>query len=90
MFYSPAHITKLKAQVPVYLAFQELGFDHIRKPGVYRCPFHEDRAPSLSVREQYYNCFSSACGARGDIFNLVRRVTKCSFPEAVQWVEMLC
>lgn len=43
---------------------------------VVRCPAHEDRTPSCSVRcvngTLFFRCF--ACGARGDVFGLIAAV----------------
>jgi DNA primase len=50
----------------------------------FRCPFHEDHRPSLSVRGPWFYCF--ACGAKGDVFDLVGHLLGCSFREAVEAV----
>src|SRR5690606_9918446 len=51
---------------------------------VGRCPFHEDRSPSLSIyREtQSFHCFG--CGASGDVIDFVRRTGGLGFREAVE------
>lgn len=53
------------------------------------CPFHADNEPSLSFFESgktgpHYHCF--ACGAHGDVFNLVKERKSCDFREAVNWL----
>ena len=47
-----------------------------------RCPFHEDRTPSLAVypRTQSFYCFG--CGASGDVIDFVRRTEGVCFREA--------
>ena len=80
-------LEELKGAISVPELFRQLGFQEIEKPGMYRCPFHDDRKPSLSIHENYFNCFSPACRARGDGFALVRLVKGCSFPTAVRYVQ---
>ena len=54
------------------------------------CPFHDDRHPSLSLfpstrsgRPQFH-CF--ACGAHGDVFDLIKRLRGIDFLEALDWL----
>ena len=37
--------------------------------GMVRCPFHEERTPSMKLYEDHYFCFG--CGKHGDVINLV-------------------
>lgn len=41
------------------------------KNNLCRCPFHNDRHPSMKVDERFY-CF--ACGAKGDVIDFVSRL----------------
>src|SRR5262245_57257520 len=47
-----------------------------------RCPFHQDRHPSLMVdeRDQHFHCFG--CGAHGDVISFVMRRDGVGFAEA--------
>jgi DNA primase len=47
-----------------------------------RCPFHDDREPSLLVdeRDEHFHCFG--CGAHGDVIDFVMRRDGVSFAEA--------
>ncbi len=47
----------------------------------WKCPFHPDRNPSLSVKENRWHCFG--CGVSGDAVDFVKRMELCDFPEAV-------
>ncbi|CAG0981477.1 DNA primase [Anaerolineae bacterium] len=49
-----------------------------------RCPFHEDRSPSLVVyvANQSWYCFG--CDTGGDVFKFVERIENVSFAEALQ------
>lgn len=49
------------------------------------CPFHDDAKPSLSInrRKKLYYCFG--CGAKGNLFTLIRKKENIShFPEVVR------
>ena len=40
----------------------------VSRNGMTRCPFHNDKHPSMKIDQNYY-CF--ACGAKGDAVNYV-------------------
>ncbi len=47
------------------------------------CPFHGEKTPSFSVREEgYYHCFG--CGESGNVFSFLMKQRGLSFPEAIQ------
>ena len=58
------------------------------------CPFHDDTNPSLSIVEHgddgagYFNCFS--CGAKGDVFEFVKRIEKTDFIVAKRKTLSIC
>lgn len=43
----------------------------VQRNGMCRCPFHDDRTPSMKLYEDHYHCFG--CGATGDVVDLVSR-----------------
>lgn len=49
-----------------------------------RCPFHEDRTPSLAVfpLTQTWWCFG--CGTGGDVFAFLQRIERVGFKEAIE------
>lgn len=49
-----------------------------------RCPFHEEKTPSFSVRplQGKYRCFG--CNESGDAFRFVMKTRGVSFPDAVR------
>ncbi len=52
---------------------------------VARCPFHEDGGrPNLVVYANHFHCF--ACGAHGDVFELVAKLDGISLGEAMRVV----
>lgn len=56
-----------------------------RKSRMACCPFHDEKNPSFSVMPEsgYYQCFSSACNARGDVFTLISETLGIGFKDAV-------
>jgi len=52
--------------------------------GKSRCPFHQDRTPSLSFKDGRFKCFG--CDASGDVVDLVAKMKDISTLEAVTQV----
>lgn len=87
-FYPDEVIQQLKAHADISLIIQR--FIPLKKSGtgrfVGRCPFHDDRSPSMNVNPQMgiYKCF--ACGAGGDVFKFVMDHEKIDFKSAIELV----
>ena len=49
-----------------------------------RCPFHDDRVPSLNVSrsKKLFHCFG--CEESGNVFGLVMKLENLTFPQAVE------
>lgn len=47
------------------------------------CPFHNDKRPSMNIKDELWYCF--VCGFGGDMFELVMRMHSIDFKEALKW-----
>lgn len=45
------------------------------------CPFHNDRNPSMNIRNNFYYCHT--CGETGDVIDFLRKTEGISFRETV-------
>jgi DNA primase len=53
-----------------------------------RCPFHDDRVNSASISDEAGQYFCHACGANGDILDVVQSAMQfADVTEAKQWIE---
>jgi DNA primase len=78
---------ELKARVGLSVVASR--FTQLRRSGrqlVGLCPLHSERHPSFYVHpeKQVFHCFG--CGAGGDVFAFVMRVTGCDFRRALEIV----
>lgn len=71
----------VKAAVSVRQAAEHYGLE-VSRSGMVRCPFHNDRHPSMKLNEDYFYCFG--CGAKGDVIDFVARLFDFSNYEAAQ------
>lgn len=55
---------------------------HSGKYVFFRCPFHDDRDPSLAVTVDRYYCFG--CRASGDAIDWLRNYRKMTFKDAIK------
>ncbi len=72
---------KVKSAVTVKQAAERYGFDFDRK-GMSRCPFHDDRHPSMKLNEDFFYCFG--CGEHGDVIALTAKLTGLTPGEAAK------
>ena len=84
---SQSTIEAVRAQVSVREIIKE--FADIRKAGsddVCCCPLHQEKTPSLHIRESrgYWHCFG--CGESGDAIAFIRKKMGYNFPDAVRYL----
>lgn len=82
-------IETIKTQTDIIALIESRGIT-LKKNGkgyVGRCPFHDDKTPSLSVspNENLFQCFG--CGASGDVIRFVEMFDKVNFKEAVKRLD---
>ena len=80
-------IERLKQEVALERLVELAGVE-LRRQGkdlVGRCPFHEDRTPSLVITpaKNLWHCMG-ACQAGGSVIDWVMRAESVSFPHAVE------
>ena len=71
----------VKAAVTVRQAAEYYGLK-VERGGMARCPFHDDRHPSMKLNERYFYCFG--CGATGDVIDFVAKLFGLGSYEAAQ------
>ena len=71
----------VKASVSVPEAARAYGLT-VTHHNMARCPFHDDRHPSLKLNPDFYYCFG--CGAKGDVIDLVAGLFDLSPYEAAR------
>ena len=62
---------QIKMGVSVKEAAEYYGLE-VNRGSMTRCPFHDDRTPSMKLNEDYFYCFG--CGASGDVIDLAARL----------------
>jgi len=83
---SDRDIERLKKDLPLVTLLQQQGFD-LQKQGkdyVTRCPFHNDKTPSLVISpdKNLWNCLG-ACGTGGSVIDWMMQLEKVGFRKAV-------
>lgn len=72
---------RVKESVTVLQVAEHYGVK-IQKNGMCRCPFHDDRHPSMKLNEDYFYCFGY--GAAGDVIDFVAKLFELNSYEAAQ------
>jgi DNA primase len=84
-----ALIESIKRDVSCVAVLEARGLEFVAHGGggdvVCRCPFHDDRTPSLivSVAKNLWRCHG-ACGVGGDVIALIQKLNGVSFRHAVE------
>jgi DNA primase len=80
---------EIKSRVDIVSLFNHFGVKLVSKGKGFtaKCPWHQDKDPSLSVdREKgLYHCFG--CGESGDAFALVEKMKGVGFREALKYLQ---
>jgi DNA primase len=80
---------EIKSRVDIVDVFSSFGVKLVSKGKGFtgKCPWHEDKNPSLSVDRQkgLYHCFG--CGESGDVVSLVEKMKGVGFREALSYLK---
>jgi DNA primase len=82
-------LSELKQQVNILAVMQKLSVQ-VDRNGKCRCPFHDDKSPSMQVSEkkQIATCFSSNCDAGTmDVLDFIGKKLQLSVHESAQWMK---
>jgi DNA primase len=79
-------VAEVKARTNGRALAEELGLPWRWKN--FRCPFHDDHNPSMSVWADGFKCW--ACGAKGDVLALYRGVRGVGFRDALEYLAARC
>lgn len=71
----------VKSTVTPRMAAEQYGL-RVSRNGMTRCPFHNDRHPSMKLNEDYFYCFG--CGAKGDAIEFTSKLFGITAMEAAQ------
>ena len=71
----------VKSAVTPRMAAERYGLQ-VNRSGMTRCPFHNDRTPSMKLNEDYFYCFG--CTSRGDVIDLTAKLFHLSAQDAAK------
>lgn len=83
-------IDRFKANLSIVSVMRQHGVEFQEKRGYYmcRCPFHDDKTPSMAVYPEkngacgHYHCYG--CGESGDVIKFVIESDHLTFPQALE------
>jgi DNA primase catalytic core len=86
--FTQTQLDRIKREGDIVAVARDSGLKLTRKSGqfVTRCPWHDDKEPSLFIHpdKRLFNCFG--CDAGGDIIQLVMKLRPMLFTDAVDWL----
>ena len=72
----------INAIVSRFIELKKVGNDHIGK-----CPFHDDKNPSLRCYANGNNFYCFGCHEGGSTIDFVMKIQGCSFGEAIKFLQ---
>ncbi len=86
-------IAEIKAKLDIVACLSHFGIDvhpGTRRIAKVRCPFHDDKNPSLAIDVQENRAWCFGCNQGGDVLDLTCLFQSCSISEAIAyWKERL-
>lgn len=80
--FSTMEISEIKSRLSILQVAKHYGLDP-NKYDMVKCPFHEDKNPSLKLyyETNTFNCFS--CSANGDVIEFIQLIEQCTKHQAI-------
>lgn len=81
--------TKERVRLAINIVDLIGGYSEVRRQGrnfVARCPFHDDRRPSMQINAERQSWKCWVCDVGGDVFSFVMQREGMTFPEALQFL----
>ena len=86
-------ISEIKARLVIEEALSHFGVEvpsRGRDPVMIRCPWHQDRSPSLAVYRRQERAWCYGCQKGGDVLDVTALFLRCTGREAINyWAERL-
>ena len=73
------NVDVIKGQFSMRCVVEKYGIK-VSKKGFCKCPFHQEKTPSMKIYKDSFHCFG--CGSSGDIFAFVQKHDNCDFKTA--------
>ena len=82
-------IPEIKEQVSIVAYIQKHGIKTKRSGNQYmaRCPFHDDKTPSMTINDKDGMFYCFGCGAKGDIINFVQQISNVDIKQAIEIIS---
>lgn len=78
-------VQTIKDRLTMREVLERYGYTADRK-GFIRCPFHNEKTPSMRIYDKDYHCFG--CGEHGDGITFVQKLFNLSFQESLKKIDI--
>lgn len=85
MCYNKTDFERAKKEVDIKDVLASYGI-YPNRNGKYKCPFHDDKHPSGSVKFNQFKCFST-CGKSWNVINFVMEMENCDKKTALAYLD---
>lgn len=74
----PAHVILRAQEIPITNFIEHKKFMAV-------CPFHNEKTPSMYLRNNFFYCFG--CGEKGNTIDFIRKTRGYTFQEAIKFLQ---
>lgn len=87
------YIYEIKSSLGLKDRLSKMDIEHARevpltkllgRKGPFKCPYHNEKTPSLFIKHHYFKCFG--CGEKGDNIKLIMKTHHLDFKSAVTYI----